>query len=346
MATATALLFPGAAGACTRVLWNDNSHAVLVSRSMEWDTRSKEWGSATSKPVLVASPRGIARVGSKVGTATIPLVNAARWRAKCGSVAVTARDSGIADGMKEKGLAAHALWLNATDYGPRDISKPAVQVGLWAQYMLDNAATVKQVVALAPGIQVSRIYLDDAVVPLSLAVEDPSGDSAILQYIDGQLTIHHGPQFRVLANDPAYDEALKLVNPDGYANLTRNDPLPGNTQSADRFVRANFYLEFLRRTEPTSLEAAKAGLMSVARNVSVTVGAPMDKPGSMDETDYLTLSDLTNRTYTFEPSRRLALLVTDLSKMDFRAGQPARTLNPMDSQLNGDVTRRYLPVKN
>ena len=86
--------------------------------------------------------------------------------------------------------------------------------------------------------------------------------------------------------------------------------------------------------------------MSVARNVSVPIGAPMDKPGSMDETDYRTLSDLTNRTYTFEPSRRLALLVTDLSKMDFRAGQPVRTLNPMDSRLNGDVTRRYLPAKN
>jgi penicillin V acylase-like amidase (Ntn superfamily) len=338
MAAALVLLLPGSADACTRILWNDNSEAVLTSRSMDWEP-------TTSKPVLVASPRGIARVGSSVGTATIPLANAARWRAKYGSVAVTARDSGTADGMNEKGLAAHALWLNATDYGLRDVSKPAVQVGLWAQYMLDNAATVNEVVALAPGIQVTPIFLDGAVVPLSLAVEDSSGDSAILQYIDGKLIIHHGPQFRILANDPAYDEALALVDPDGYADLTRNDPLPGNTKSSDRFVRANFYLDFLRRTKPASLEAAKAGLMSVARNVSVPIGAPMDEPGTVDETDYRTLSDLTHRTYTFEPSRRLALLVTDLSKMDFRAGQPIRSLNPMDSQFNGNVTRRYLPVK-
>ena len=44
--------------------------------------------------------------------------------------------------------------------------------------------------------------------------------------------------------------------------------MPGNTNSKDRFVRASFYRDFLRRTQPASLEAAKAGLMSVARNVS------------------------------------------------------------------------------
>ncbi|CAB4897682.1 unannotated protein [freshwater metagenome] len=304
-----------------------------------------DWEPSTSKPVLVASPRGIARIGSSVGTTTKNLVNPARWNAKYGSVFVTAEDSGTADGMNEKGLTAYALWLNATNYGPRDASKPGVNVGLWAQYMLDNAATVNQAVAAAKEIQVTALALGDLVVPLSLAVEDPSGDSAILQYIDGKLVVHHGPQFRVLANDPAYDEALKLVNPNGYVNFTRNDPLPGNTNSSDRFVRANFYLDFLRRTRPASLEAAKAGLMSVARNVSDPIGAPMDQPGTVDETDYRTLSDLTHRTYAFEPTRRLALLVTDVSKLDFRAGQPVRTLNPLDPKLNGDVTSRYVTIK-
>lgn len=39
-----------------------------------------------------------------------------------------------------RGLAAHMLFSNACDFGARDPSKPGVQAGLWARYLLDNAA--------------------------------------------------------------------------------------------------------------------------------------------------------------------------------------------------------------
>jgi len=322
------------ANACTRVLWNDNSQAVLVSRSMDWYP-------TTSNPRLVASPRGITRKGNSVGANVISMDNPASWRTKYGSVVVTALDSGTSDGMNEKGLAAHVLWLNASDYGPRDPAKPGVNVGLWAQYMLDNAATVTEVIALASIIQATPITVGSMIVPLSLAVEDPSGDSAILQYIGGRLIIHHGSQYRVLANDPEYDEALKLLDPNGYTGYTRNNPLPGNGNSEARFVRANFYLDFLRLTKPLSLAEAKASLMSVARNVSVPAGSPIEEPGTV-ETDYRVLSDLSHRTYSFETTKRLALLVTDLSKMNFSVGQPVRTLNPQNTRINGEITHRYV----
>jgi penicillin V acylase-like amidase (Ntn superfamily) len=105
-------------------------------------------------------------------------------------------------------------------------------------------------IAEAQRIQVTPLALGDLVVPLSLAVEDPSGDPAGLQYIDGRLDERHGKDVRVLANDPPSAEALKVLNPGGYANYTRLNPLPGNTNSADRFVRANFYLGFLRPVVP------------------------------------------------------------------------------------------------
>ena len=40
------------------------------------------------------------------------------------------------------------LYLNATDFGPRDPAKPGVHAGLWAQYLLDNAATVAEALAV------------------------------------------------------------------------------------------------------------------------------------------------------------------------------------------------------
>ena len=47
---------------------------------------------------------------------------------------------GAADGMNEQGLAAHLLYLTASDFGPRDPKLPGVQAGQWAQYALDSAA--------------------------------------------------------------------------------------------------------------------------------------------------------------------------------------------------------------
>lgn len=325
--------------ACTRVLWNDNGFATLATRSMDWEPE-------TSRPKLVVSPRGVSRVGNQAGPATISDPNPARWRAKYGSVTVTSMGVGVADGINEKGLAAHALWLNEANFGARDVTEPGLHDGLWVQYVLDNAATVNDVVAMAPNVQVTPLTLSDGLlIPLGLAVEDASGDSAVLQYIDGKLTVFHGRQYDVVSNDPAYGKALELVNPDGYANATRNDPLPGNTNSRDRFVRGTFYLDFLRRTKPSSVEEAKAALMSVARNVSDPIGAPMDTPGSRDETDYRTLSDLTNRTYAYEPTRRLGLLTTNLNRLNFKAGQPIRVFDPTNPKINGDITGLYEPVK-
>jgi choloylglycine hydrolase len=47
---------------------------------------------------------------------------------------------GTADGLNGKGLAAHALYLKSTELPERDPAKPALQIALWAQYLLDNAA--------------------------------------------------------------------------------------------------------------------------------------------------------------------------------------------------------------
>ena len=336
MVTGAGLLAP-AASACTRILWNDSGKGVLVSRSMDWE--------GSSDPRLVVLPRGMQRDGGKFGSATVVTENPARWTSRIGSVVVTSNNLGTPDGMNEKGLGVHALWLNATDYGARDPQKAGIQATLWAQYLLDNAATVNEALALQQGIQPVSVSLGSVRVPLSLAIEDASGDSAILQYIGGQLVVHHGPQYRVLANDPDYDKALADLAQYDFTNATRDIPLPGNTNSHDRFVRANFYIDFLRSTKPRTVREAEASLLSVARNVSDPIGAPYDTPGVVDETDYRTLANLTARVYYFEPSRGLNILRTDLRKLNFAKGAPVLTLNPDDPALFGNVTGDYRPAK-
>ncbi len=71
--------------------------------------------------------------------------NSIEWKSKYGSVVVTGYDIGTADGMNEKGLVANLLYLAESDYGDTQ-GKPTLSMSLWAQYVLDNYATVAEAV--------------------------------------------------------------------------------------------------------------------------------------------------------------------------------------------------------
>jgi choloylglycine hydrolase len=165
--------FPGLADACSRILWNDNGYKVMVGRTMDWPE--------STEPVLVVFPRGLERDGGKAGPETVVTENPARWTSKYGSVVTTVYGVGTADGMNEKGFAAHMLYLRATDFGPRDASKKGVQAGLWAQYLLDNAATVEEALKLLEEVQVVMIVANGHKATVHLAIEDATGDSAIIE---------------------------------------------------------------------------------------------------------------------------------------------------------------------
>jgi choloylglycine hydrolase len=82
-----------------------------------------------------------------VGSEEVVKENPAKWVSKYGSLVTTIYGIGTADGLNEKGLAGHMLFLKATDFGPRDATKPGIQAALWLQYLLDNATDVKESLA-------------------------------------------------------------------------------------------------------------------------------------------------------------------------------------------------------
>ena len=72
--------------------------------------------------------------------------NPVRWRSKYGSVVTSAYDICTTDGMNEKGLCTNLLWLSESVYPMWNGSVDAISVSVWAQYMLDNYATVEEAV--------------------------------------------------------------------------------------------------------------------------------------------------------------------------------------------------------
>jgi len=275
---------------CTRVLWNTNDVAILAGRSMDWPM--------STQPMIVAFPRGRRRDGGALAGEVVVGENPLRWTSRHGSLVTTVYGMGSVDGVNERGLAAHALYLKCTDVGARNPELPGLHIGLWAQYLLDLAATVSEALALMEGIQLVMVGAYGVDATLHLALEDASGDSAIIEFADGRLVVHHGRQYTLMTNDPTYDEQLELLANQHFSHPSRDMPLPGNVNAVDRFQRAAFYAALLPK--PETERQAVASVMAIIRNVSVPFGAPYGEFGVYN-TEYRTVTDLTHRT-TFSSS--------------------------------------------
>lgn len=323
-----------AADACTRILWNDNKIGVVSSRTMDWPE--------STEPILTVFPRGMHRTGSHVGPNEVVKDNPAKWTSDYGSIVTTVYGIGAVDGLNEKGLAIHMLYLNATDFGARDAAKPGVVVTLWGQYALDNAATVAEALKKLEGVQIVMAEARGHKGTVHLALEDASGDSAIIEYIDGKPVVHHGREYKIMTNDPPYDEQLALLKQHDFSKPTSDTPLPGNVRAVDRFQRAAYYAALL--PEPRNEREAIAGVLAIARNVSVPFGAPY-KGFGIYNTEYRTAIDLTAKRYFFELTTSPNVIWTDLSKFDLSAGAPVMELNPDDINLSGNVSDKFKKIE-
>ena len=322
------------ADACSRILWNDNKLAVVVGRTMDWPE--------STEPVLTVFPRGVKRNGGRLGPDVVVKDNALSWTAKYGSLVTTIYGVGTADGLNERGLGAHMLFLNAADFGPRDPSKPGIHGGLWAQYLLDNAATVTEALALLEKVQIVMTEARGTKTTVHLAIEDASGDSAIIEYIGGKRVVHHGREFKLMTNDPPYGEQLALLKKMDFSKPSSDTPLPGNVKPTDRFQRAAYFSSML--PEPKTEREAVAGVLAIARNVSVPFGAPY-KGFGIYNTEYRTVTDLTNKRYFFELTTSPNVIWADLAKFKLASGSPVMVLHPDNIGLSGDVSGKFKAAK-
>lgn len=344
---ALALATPLAAGparACSRALFTAPPNGaspsqVLTGRSMDWyiDIGSSLW----------VFPRGLQRVGgSQPG--------ALRWTSRYGSVITSIYDVATGDGMNEKGLVANILYLGESDYG-QSAGKPTLSVYAWGQYVLDTYATVAEAVA-ALGREPFRIdgsqEMPGGKRPAAhLSISDASGDSAVFEYIDGKLVIHHGRQYTVMTNSPVYSQQLALNT--YWQGVGGTNFLPGTIRSADRYARAAYLLDALpRQLEPqlqqlvpggTFLNQAKAGLLGVIRSVSVPFGIQDPSQPNIASTQWRTLADSRNLTYLFDSATSPNAVTVSLARFDLQSGAPTRQLKVAGAtNLSGEVNDRFV----
>lgn len=319
------------ASACTRVVYLGENQDVITARSMDWQSDI-----ATNLWVL---PRGIARNG-QAGRDSI------HWKAKYGSVVASGFDISTTDGLNEAGLSANLLWLVESEYPAQRGRKPGLAISLWAQYMLDNFATVAEAVATLEREPYALVTDDlpgeSRQATLHLALSDASGDSAIVEYIGGKQVIHHDRAYQVMTNSPVFNQQLALNT--YWQQIGGTVMLPGTNRSADRFARASFYINAIPKSEDPVV--ALASVFSVIRNVSVPYGITTPDQPNISSTRWRTVADHKRRLYFFESALTPNTFWVDLNKVDFAVGAQVLKLDLGRDQRNvfaGDALGQFQP---
>lgn len=312
--------------ACTRVVYKGPDNTVLTARSMDWKD--------DIDPNIWIFPRNLDRNGN-VGP------NSLKWKSKYGSVITSAWDIATTDGINEKGLVANVLWLVESQYpkfNPKG-TKKGITIAAWAQYVLDNFASVKEAV---DELRKENFVIVSDFIPgtqkfttLHLSISDTSGDSAIFEYIEGKLKIHHDSSYTVMTNSPIFEEQLAINQ--YWKGIPGTIMLPGTNRAADRFVRASYYINAIPQT--SDIVNSVASVFSVIRNASVPLGISSVEEPNISSTRWRTVSDHKNLVYYFETTKTPNTFWIDLKKVDFT--KKTMKLNVSKNEVYAGETSTY-----
>ena len=345
LAVAAGVLFAAhtPVAACTRALYVAKDGTVITGRSMDWgeDMASNMW-------VL---PRGMKRDG-RGGKNTIA------WESKYGSLIVSAYDIGTAEGMNEKGLVVNLLALAESNYGKPPEGARVISMSSWPQYVLDNHATVAEAVAdlRKETFRVQTVVLATGrPANMHMVIADPSGDSAVFEYVDRRLVIHHGKQYKVMTNSPTYDKQLAIMEYWKEAGGLEKS-LPGTSRAADRFVRATYLLGALPAEtsrpyisgspqQKFQFQAAMS-VLSLMRSVGTPLGFSLEEQPWVSSTIWRAVSDSTNRVVLFDSAMTPATFWVRLDDLDFKPGAPVKKLTLAGGKTySGNAGDKFVEAK-
>lgn len=301
--------------ACTRVSYTsgeEDGSRVIVGRTLDWNMPP---GST-----IYAFPAGMERNGS-AGE------NSLMWTSKYGSTIITMYDMLTFDGMNTEGLHGGLLYLSGTDFGNRNTSLPGLSFSFWVQYFLDNYASVAEVKAdlfTSTGEERFQIRTRGTIPGTAtvshLILGDASGDNMVMEYLDGKLNFYQSTDYKVMTNEPPYNEQLAVQQ---YWQNMANTTLPGSASSSDRFARMS---DYLRRAPPAkSMLEALATVQSLLRGISVTLRSDASSVSDAS-TLWRVMADTKDKRYFYESVTEPVSFWINLTNLDLSPGAGVKRL--------------------
>ncbi len=246
----------------------------------------------------------------------------------------------IVDGLNEAGLAVGLFYFPSyAKYQTVEPSQVDRALAPWelGTFLLGTCSDVPQAIAAAKRIRVAEVVQEQFgfVPPCHFIAHDAAGHCAVLEFVNGELTVHTNPR-GVITNSPTFD--WHLTNLRNFINLSAvNVPpveltgdtlqnlgqgtgmlgLPGDFSPPSRFVRA---VAFSQTAVP--VETAHEGILQafhILNQFDIPKGIARSVENGKETIDYTLwtaacdLADLQYYFRTFDDSR---IRMVDLRNLD------------------------------
>lgn len=317
------------ANACTRAFMNMYPDYMVSARNLDF------FGPAD--PSLVITPKGIKHTGSDGP-------NAKQWETRYGSVVIYADGVFPMDGINERGLAGHTLYYtNGKQVQADNLDKPELDSRAWLSYLLDNYSTVNDAVKGLEDVRLvaKKLPIDYASDTKHIAIEDITGDSAIIEIDNGKVKVYHNRDYRVMTNPPSYEEQLKNLK---KYEAVDSDNIPGTQSAEDRFVRTSINVKNI--PHPDNKAQAQGFILSAVNNAAFPINYPdasdpmvksitaayakyskYPQENKGTATYWTTIADLSHGEYHFKSVFAPSEVMVNLKEINFSVGQPVKRID-------------------
>jgi choloylglycine hydrolase len=345
------LALPGETRACTYFFLKAKDGSIVSARSMEFYS---EVGAQ-----LQMIPRGTAYASEAPKGA-----KGLQWKSKYGVVAISAfgRKNLLADAGNEKGLYITTLWFADVKYPEIKPGDAVVDLQNFVAWVAGNFATVDELKKALAKVKVyghpEEGFNEGQVPPFHWPVTDASGNSIVLEYLDGTLKIWDNRKNGVLTNEPdlgwhlehlrfysnlkAFAFPVPELNDDRWALGSDMKGLPGDYTNASRFVRISA-LKFFSQQPKDADEALNLGIHLI-NTVDIPYGPQLwiiGQTGHVQFTPWHSFFDHGNLRFYYRTYENPNLRRISLKELDFQEGTPIKTVEIYGGTPYQDVTQAF-----
>lgn len=343
---------------CTGIVLRAGNGAVVRGRTMEWGSGD------------IGSRIFVARQGREMQGTLPDDSQGLVWKGRYGFAGIDAFGQFFAaDGLSDKGLTVGLFYHAGTAvYEKFDRSKAETTMSSadLGTYALSMFSTVKELREGLDGLHFvgHNIPGTNVEVPCHYLIADASGDSVVIEFLNGKLTFFDDP-VGVITNSPSFD--WHLINLRNYLHFTADAArpakygrleaapmghgsgllgLPGDFTPPSRFVRAATFVATARPTKDADDAVLETMRIMDNFNLPIEPAATAQEmemqKGLLSSTTWTTISDTRQLRFYYHTqfNRRLRLL--DLKKLDLGPGKEYAA-RPLDTVREQDVQELRFP---
>ncbi len=283
----------------------DTASGPVVAKGYDW---SDERGQ------VVVNKRGVEKRALVLAPSDAP----AAWRSRFASLTFNQYGRELPNGgMNGAGLVVEVLMLPASAFSAPDGRPVVTELGL-VQYLLDQAASTSEAIALARKVRVAPVY-----AKVHYFVCDAVPACAVLELLRGELVVATGATMpaRVLTNSPYATAAA------AFARSGRGRASSSTWQgSIERFIRLAS-----RTAAPSSAASPVADALSI-----------LDTVRFADSTQWQIVYEPRSRRVHFRSRSRPSVKTVALDAFPPGCAEPAMTLD-LQTRAAGEVSGAFVP---